>query len=113
MARLYKDGNREGLKYERDNTLPLLYERMCELRRLHRRHFFDEYKAIGWEILDIRYGGAIMRIDTAMLRIDDYLNGDISSIEEFEEERLSFSGKDGDLVPDVQTYQMLCSASRL
>lgn len=113
LARLYKDGNREGLKYERDNTLPLLYERMCELRRLHRRHFFDEYKAIGWEILDIRYGGAIMRIDTAMLRIDDYLNGNISSIEEFEEERLSFSGKDGDLVPDVQTYQMLCSASRL
>lgn len=113
LTKLYKNNDKEGLRTIRNNTLPLLYDRVCELRRLHRTHFFDEYKPIGWEILDIRYGGAIMRIDTAMTRIDDYLSGRISNIEEFEEERLNFNGKDGSLVPDVQTYQMLCSASRL
>lgn len=113
LTNMYKNGDKEGLKYEREHTLPQLYERMCELRRLHRRDFFDVYKPIGWEILDIRYGGAIMRIDTSIERIDDYLNGRIDVIDEFEEQRLSFTGKDGDLIPDVQTYQMLCSASRL
>ena len=93
--------------------MPILLEKMCELRKKHRRYFLDDYKPIGWEILDIRYGGAIMRIDTAMSRIDDYLDGTLEVLEEFEEPRLSYTGKEGDLVPDVHTYQLLCSASRL
>ena len=54
-----------------------------------------------------------MRIDTAMKRINDFLSENIDKIDEFEEERLSFTGKEGEGVPGVLTYQMLCSASRL
>lgn len=113
LVRMYKSGDREGLLNAVKNTLPTLMTEMKKLRRLHRTHFFDEFKPIGWEILDIRYGGSIMRIDTAIERITDYLEGRIEKIEELEEKRLSFTGIENDLIPDVQTYQMLCSASRI
>lgn len=113
LTDMYLRNDISGLRHALESELPMLEERFKDLRLAHREHFFDEYKPIGWEILDIRYGGAIMRVDTAISRITDYLSGSIDKIEEFEELRLSFTGHDGDLVPDVQTYQMLCSASRL
>ena len=54
-----------------------------------------------------------MRIDTAIMRIKSYLDGDIKRLDELEESRLSFTGKEGEVIPGVLTYQMLCSASRL
>lgn len=113
LVKMYKSGDKSGLKKAAEEELPKLMTDMKKLRLLHREYFFKECKPIGWEILDIRYGGAIMRTDTAVSRIKDYLSGYIDKIDEFEEERLSFTGIEGDLVPDVQTYQRLCSASRL
>ena len=84
---------------------------MRALRRAHRAHFFTEYKPVGWEVLDIRYGGAIMRLDTAKARLDDYLSGKIDHIEELEEQRLSFSGT-GRLRQGLN-YLDICSASRV
>ena len=92
MHKAYKEDNKEELKNMLENVLPDLFDSMSELRYAHRRYFFDEYKPIGWENLDIRYGGALMRIDTAMTRISDYLEGKIEKIEEFEEERLPWLG---------------------
>ena len=62
-------------------------------------------------MLDIRYGGAIMRLDTAKARLDDYLSGKIDHIEELEEQRLSFSGT-GRLRQGLN-YLDICSASRV
>ncbi len=69
-------------------TLKELYDDMTALRLAHRDYFYTEYKPIGWEVLDIRYGGAIMGIDTAIKRVTDYLEGKTDSIEELSEERL-------------------------
>ena len=113
LADMYKNGDKDGLRHAAEEELPELYRRMCNLRKAHRDYFFWEYKPIGWEILDIRYGGAIMRIDTAIMRIKSYLSGDIKRLDELEELRLSFTGKEGEVIPGVLTYQMLCSASRL
>lgn len=101
----YTDGNKEELEKIKDNELAALYKDIEALRRAHREHYFDEYKPIGWEILDIRYGGAIMRIDTAIKRLTDYLTGKIEKIEELEEERLDFWC--------LADYKLLCSASRI
>ena len=48
-------------------------------------------KPFGWEVLDIRYGGVISRLDTAIERINEYLAGDIEFIDELEQERLPFT----------------------
>lgn len=106
----YQAGDRDALRRLAD-SLPELEARMQALRRAHRAHFFTEYKPVGWEVLDIRYGGAIMRLDTAKARLDDYLSGKIDHIEELEEQRLSFSGT-GRLRQGLN-YLDICSASRV
>lgn len=111
LVNAYKNKDTNELYNISKNVLPKLYDNMCTLRKYHREYFFEEYKPIGWEVLDIRYGGAIMRIDTAISRIEDYLDGKIDKIDELEEERLSLTGE-GKLVPNM-LYMQVCSASRL
>ncbi len=107
----YQAGDRETLTKMRDEILPQLLEDAHALRRAHRAHYFDEYKPIGWEVIDIRHGGVAARLDTAIARLDDYLAGRIAGIEELEEERLSFSGT-GKIKQSLE-YLKLCTASNL
>ena len=74
-------------------------------------HNFDDYKPIGWEVIDIRHGGVAARLETAIARVDDYLSGRIECIEELEEARLSFSGTGA--IRQSLEYLQLCSASNL
>lgn len=50
------------------------------------------YKPFGWEQFDMKFGGLKARIDTAIIRVGRYINGEIASIPEFEAERLYFDG---------------------
>ena len=43
------------------------------LRLGHRDIWFTANKAFGWEVLDIRYGGILSRIDTTVWRINNWL----------------------------------------
>ncbi len=110
LAAAYKAGDKAELKRFAEELLPEISQKVQALRLSHREYFFTEYKPIGWEILDIRYGGAIMRIDTAIKRINDYLEGSLDRIEELEEERLPYC-QDGH--PVKIFYQSVCSASSL
>lgn len=107
----YKNNNKDELKLIRDFVLPKLQSDMKKLREAHRKYYFEEYKPIGWEILDIRYGGAIMRVDTAIFRLDSYLSGKYERIDELEEERLSMSGCNE--IKEALTYSTICSASSI
>ena len=62
------------------------------LRRKHRSLWFKAYKSFGWEVIDIRYGGVITRIDSVKYRIQEWIEGRISQIEELEEKRLYHDG---------------------
>lgn len=111
LTKAYRNHNLPELKMIAEEQLPKLYADIDELRLAHRAYFFEEYKPIGWEVLDIRYGGAIARVETAMWRIKSYLNGTVKRIDELEEERLSLSGT-GKL-PIRIPYTDICSASSL
>jgi hexosaminidase len=63
-----------------------------QLRQKHRKVWFESYKPFGWEVIDIRYGGVMIRIDSVKYRIQEWLEGRISAIEELEEERLRHDG---------------------
>lgn len=62
------------------------------LRQKHRKVWFAAYKPFGWEVIDIRYGGVITRIDSVIYRLREWLEGNINSIEELEETRLRHDG---------------------
>jgi len=89
----YKANNKEVLKMLADEC-DIIKEKAEALRLSHRRAWMEYYKPFGWEVYDIRYGGITARIDTAKMRILDYIEGRIERIEELEEERLRF-----DLLP--------------
>ncbi len=86
----YDRNDRAELNDILERQLPDLERRIRELRAAHRRQWFEVYKPFGWEVLDIRYGGLLARVDTAKRRLHDYLHGQIDRIEELEEERLYF-----------------------
>ena len=110
ITKAYLENDKAALTDYCENVLPRLYKDVKKLRISHRNHFFDEYKPIGWEVLDIRYGGVLMRIDTAIERLSDYLNGKIDKIDELLEKRLPF---DGDEIRKGIDYKMICSVTDL
>ena len=107
----YQKGDRAELSRLAKDVLPELQRRMRALWQAHRLSFFEEYRPVGWEVLDIRYGGAMARLDTTAMRLADYLEGRVESIAELEEARLSFSGT-GALRQGLN-YQQIASASTL
>ncbi len=108
LAAAYKAGDRGLLERYAGELLPEIMAQLQAMRLSHRDYFFTEFKPIGWETLDIRYGGAIMRIDTAIKRIRDYLDGTVDRIEELEEARLPYT-QGGH--PVKIFYNLVCSAS--
>jgi hexosaminidase len=105
--------DREALKRICAEILPDLADRVAKLRDYHRSLWLEIHQPPGWEIMDLRYGALLARIDTARLRLDDYLAGRLALVAELEEERLPWQGREGvaDLI--CNSYDRIVSASRL
>ncbi len=91
LKEMYDKQDRSKLQ----NTMPALEDvkdRVDTLRKAHRTLWFALNKPFGWEIIEIRYGGVLVRIDTVIYRLHQYIKGEISKIDELEEERLHFEG---------------------
>lgn len=112
ITQTYKNRDKAALKNLAEQELPELERRVKALRGCHKEHWFIINKALGWDILDMRYGSLLIRIQTAMEEIHDYLNGKLKSLEELEEKRLSFSGEPG-LVKYSNFYDKIVSGSRI
>ena len=91
LVEAYTNRDMDTLKDYASRILPQMKENAKTLRLSHQEYFYTEHKALGWEVLDLRYGSLICSIDTAIKRVSDFIDGKISRIEELEEERLSFT----------------------
>ena len=78
-----------------DTLLPKLLEDYSKLKNIHYKTWHESYKPFGFEIVDGRYGWAMERIRTAILRITEYLNGEVDSLPELCVEKLPFASKSG------------------
>ena len=85
--------NKSALKDLADNSLAKLPDDYSKLKELHYKLWHKSYKPFGFEIVDGRYGAAIERIKTAIMRINDYLNGNTDSLTELAEKRLPYLGQ--------------------
>lgn len=92
VTEAYRQRDVAALRRIASEEIPDLIQRVCELRAAHRDEWFSIYKPFGWEVLDIRYGGLLSRLDSVILRLGDFLEGRLDRIEELEEERLFFDG---------------------
>ncbi|UOQ43892.1 beta-N-acetylhexosaminidase [Halobacillus salinarum] len=73
------------------NRLPLLIERIESLKSVHYDQWMERNKPFGWEVLEVRYAGLLSRTETALHRVNSFLEGSIDCIPELEEKRLPFS----------------------
>ena len=112
ITQAYRNGDKVSLKAFVEVELPELEKRVKELRRCHREQWFMINKALGWDIMDMRYGSILIRIQSTIEQIGDYLNGKFECIEELDQERLSFTGKPG-LVKYGNFYGYIVSPSRI
>lgn len=98
LTEAYKAGNRAALENFAKVELPELIERFKNLRKVHMKNWFELYKPFGWDVMDMRYGSLITRINSAIEEIEMYLDGRLQKIEELEAERLeyiNYGGKGG------------------
>ncbi|SDD11778.1 Glycosyl hydrolase family 20, catalytic domain [Paenibacillus sp. UNCCL117] len=91
LKRAYDNGDTAALRQIAEVRLPEIAEAVRELRAAHRSQWLRMFKPFGWEVLDIRYGGVISRLDTAAMRLLEYVEGRLPRIEELEQERLLYS----------------------
>ncbi|XID92355.1 beta-N-acetylhexosaminidase [Paenibacillaceae bacterium WGS1546] len=91
LKRAYDRRDAETLRAAATETLPAIAAAVRELRAAHRAQWFRMFKPFGWEVLDIRYGGVVHRLESASARLLDYVEGRIAAIEELEQARLVFN----------------------
>ena len=84
----YHSKDKATLMEIKDSLLPLLAKKTKALHEVHREAWFKNNNVIGWQNMDVRYGGVITRCETAILLLEEYLNGNTEKIEELEEKRL-------------------------
>lgn len=72
------------------DELPIIRENIQEFYRIYRKQWMKENKGFGFEVMDVRLGGMIGRIETVTEVLNDYLDGKTEQIYELEEERLEF-----------------------
>ena len=91
---------------------PLLVE-VRRLWEIHRDMWLATYKPFGLEVIEIRYGGLIARLESLVVRLQKYLDGEITSIPEFETELLKFQGGSADELHHISSYRRIATASRI
>ena len=75
----------KSLKQWRDILIPELNMEIRKLWELHRALWLELYKPYGWEVIEQRYGGLLLRLETVQKRLDMFLKKEIDSIPELTE----------------------------
>ena len=80
----YKADDREALK-KLAARLTETAQAMREFLSAFRALWMSEKRPHGFDVQDIRLGGAVTRVESAARRVSDYANGKIERIDELEE----------------------------
>lgn len=107
----YRAGDRDAVRDLAEATIPEVRARVSRLREAHRARWHALHQPFGWEVIDARYGGLLMALDTARSRAVAWLDGAIDAIPELEAPRLPYQGREGH--QRVPYAGRMASASRL
>ena len=92
----YQAGDKESLQQIAQEELPKLRSEIETFHALFSHQWLKENKVFGLDTVDIRMGGLLQRIKRAESRMEDYLSGSITRIDELEVEILPFNDFYGD-----------------
>ncbi len=114
LREAYKNGDRDTLTIFAEKDIPLMMHKLCVFTDAFYESWMRENKPFGFDVIDIRLGGVRNRMVTAQKRLRAYLSGEAESLEELEEERLFFDGRedpDADINTFCNTYTRIATAS--
>lgn len=89
LKEAYDNNDKETLNNLCDD-LNQISKDVLTMRTAFKKQWLIENKASGLEVIDIRFGGMVTRLDTAQERIKQFINGEITEIEELTYERQFF-----------------------
>ena len=116
ILRAYDNNDKEALKGIIEFQINPAIEAMEEFRQWRFKEWRYCNKSFGFEVLDRRIAGNIQRLKTSSLIIEEYTNGEISKIEELEEERLDATYYREDGMGDIVHFnqaQKIMTASKM
>ncbi|MBE5801707.1 MAG: beta-N-acetylhexosaminidase [Clostridiales bacterium] len=86
----YLAGDRDWLTALAEERIPALRSLYQQLEQTHRELWERDNKRFGWEVLCLRYGGAVGRLSDVQCQLRRYLAGELDCIEELEAEPMGF-----------------------
>lgn len=111
----YHAGNIEKITQVANETLPEIISRMRVFCDSVTNQWNRENQIIGLDSLDLKLGGVLRRLEVSLKRLEDYLEGKVSSIEELERERLFFKKCTipGSLITNLNIWTQNVTANEL
>jgi len=100
----YLAGDKTWLAHTAEETIPALLAAYEKLRDLHKTVWERDYKRNGWEVLALRYGAVMGRLQDVQDAILRYANGELNTLCELDEEPMDPTRKSG-----MQWYQVYAS----
>lgn len=89
LYRAYQERNSAVMK-DLVEELPVIKKDLQAFYDAFRRLWLKDYKGFGFEVMDVRIGGLLTRIDTVRIMLNDYMAGRTERIYELEEERIEY-----------------------
>ncbi len=100
LINAYKAGDKAKIKDIADNIIPKIIEDVNTYFNVYRKQWLTENKIYGLDIIEIYISSVKTRAETAIIRLNEYLDGKLTELPELAEERLYYDNKEREK-PDV------------
>lgn len=95
LRQRYLAGDKAWLRQTAEEDIPALIEDYRALRDVHRKIWESEFKRNGWEVIALRYGSVIGRLEDVSYSLQRYASGELATLCELDEEPLDPTRKYG------------------
>lgn len=92
LRRAYQNGDRAVLEQYATSTLSEIYARTQAFAQCFSTQWQEGFRIFGLEVIEQRLGGQLLRLRTAERRLQDYLSGKLTRLEELEQTILPLDG---------------------
>ncbi len=113
LQQAYRAGDRDCLQRMTAQELPELRRQVRALWVSHRDMWLSTYKPDGLEVVEMRYGALMARLESLQTRLEEYLAGQVPSIPELEREYLKVYPNGIDHLPHISPHRRIYTPSAL
>lgn len=115
IRKAYEDQDRQMLQSLVSQTLPELLNRIQVFHKAVAYQWATENKIQGYEVIDIRLGGLESRVNSAIYRLNTYLDGELARLPELEEAVLPADFMQTTVEKEIcqPSWRFICSAGNI